>query len=178
MVSNQIPIHRLTLLLVLWLGFFNPSQAAEQNEQELIHQLMDDFHHAADQGDAQRYLSLFAEDAVFMGTDDWERWPVKEFTDYVHRHFKDGKGWSYEPVQRYVQIAPGAEVAWIDEIVESEKWGRFRGTAVILKQQSQWQIAHYSLSILVPNEVWEETSRIATQAFSKRGLPAGSKPEE
>ena len=44
----------------------NPTTAA-------IDAVLDDFHDAAAHGDKTRYLDHMTEDAVFMGTDEWER---------------------------------------------------------------------------------------------------------
>jgi len=115
---------------------------------ELIDKKMDDFHAA--QGDKRRYLNHFSQDSVFMGTDDWERWPYEVFAKYVNKHFKGGKGWSYTPVTRYTNLNSQKTFAWVDEIVESEKWGRFRGTAVLENTQQGWKLKHYSLTKLVP----------------------------
>lgn len=142
----------------------------------IINNKMDDFHHAADVGDKVRYLNHFAKDGVFMGTDDWERWPYDEFSQYVNTHFKDGKGWSYTPIKRHTTVNDQALFAWVDEIVESKKWGRFRGTAVLEKTDQGWKLKHYSLSVLVPNESWEAVSDITKQAFSERRVDAGVEP--
>jgi ketosteroid isomerase-like protein len=153
-----------------------PVQAA--TEEAAIAAVLDDFHDAADKGDKARYLGHFTRDGVFMGTDDWERWPLPAFSAYVDERFKDGKGWSYRAVERHVRLAPGGGTAWFDEITESPKWGRFRGTGVLLKQGDRWKIAHYAMSFLVPNEVWEEVSELARAAGAQRAretpvTPAG-----
>jgi hypothetical protein len=103
-----------------------------------------------------------------MGTDDWERWPLQEFTGYVDKRFKDGKGWSYQSLERHVNFSANGKTAWFDEILFSKKWGRFRGTGVLIKEHEDWKIAHYSMSILIPNEAWEEISKIATQTYKTR----------
>lgn len=143
---------------------------------ETINKKMDDFHDAADKGDAIRYLNHFAKDGVFMGTDDWERWPYDAFSKYVKTHFKDGKGWSYKPVKRFTSIGDQQQFAWVDEIVESKKWGRFRGTAVLEKAEFGWKLKHYSLNVLVPNESWEGVSEITKKAFEERNIEAGQEP--
>lgn len=143
---------------------------------ELIDNKMDDFHAAADQGDKRRYLDHFSEDSVFMGTDDWERWPYEAFAKYVNKHFKDGKGWSYTPIKRFTNFNSQKTVAWVDEIVESEKWGRFRGTAVLENTPQGWKLKHYSLTKLVPNESWVEVSGITKKAFTARTVEAGAEP--
>ena len=157
-------------------GFSHDSQPQNGNTAVVINQIMDDFHDAADKGDKVRYLGHFAKNGVFMGTDDWERWPYLEFSAYVNKHFKDGKGWSYTPVKRFVNFDKQHSIAWIDEIVMSDQWGRFRGTAVLEKIDLGWKIKHYSLTKLVPNESWEAVSEITQKAFTQRRVQVGEEP--
>lgn len=156
--------------------FAKDTQPLASTAIELINKKMNDFHDAADKGDAARYLNHFSEDGVFMGTDDWERWPYDAFSKYVDKHFKDGKGWSYKPVKRFTNVSSQQGFAWVDEIVESEKWGRFRGTAVLEKTEQGWKLKHYSLTVLVPNESWEEVSEVTKKAFGDRTVEAGVEP--
>lgn len=141
-----------------------------EGDKAAINEVMDGFHAAAAKGERERYLGYFTDKGVFMGTDDWERWPLRpDFEKYVTEHFKDGKGWSYTPVERHIAFAPGGQVAWFDEITKSEKWGLFRGTGVLLKQQGgDWKLAHYAMSVLVPNEAWVPISDLAKAAVKRR----------
>ena len=165
-------IDRLFLFLTLsTLLATAPLRAADESAAaNAVVAVLDDFHDAADKGDKARYLGHFTEDGVFLGTDDWERWPLPVFRDYVGKRFRDGKGWSYRAVERHVRVAADGETAWFDEIVESPKWGRFRGTGVLLRRGDQWKVAHYALSFLIPNAVGEEVSRLA-QAAERQATP-------
>jgi ketosteroid isomerase-like protein len=164
--------------ILLWAGsaFSKQASPAVENASSVISKKMDDFHDAADKGDKTRYLNHFAQDAVFMGTDDWERWPFEEFSKYVKLRFRDGKGWSYKPIKRYINFSAQGDLAWVDEIVESQKWGRFRGTAVLAKLGHEWKLKHYSLTVLVPNEAWQAVSEVAKNAFEERTVEAGVEP--
>lgn len=157
---------RLILLLTLpaLLAGTTLRAAGENPAVAAVAAVLDDFHDAADKGDKARYLGHFTADGVFLGTDDWERWPLPVFRDYVEKRFQGGKGWSYRAVERHVRVAEDGGTAWFDEIVESAKWGRFRGTGVLLKRDGQWKVAHYALSFLIPNAVGEEVSRLAQAA--------------
>ena len=129
---------------------------AAHHEEEAIGRVLDDFHDAAAEADKDRYLGHMTEDAVFMGTDEWERWPKNpDFVDYVDGRFRDG-GWRYRSVERHVSIADAGNVAWFDEVVYSETNGRFRGTGVLVKQDGTWKIAHYAMSFLIFNENWQD----------------------
>lgn len=146
--------------------------AADRNDtndsRAQINAVLDDFHLAAAAADRERYLGHFAPNGVFMGTDDWERWPLAEFREYVEQRFAGGRGWNYVPAQRVIDFADGGNTAWFDEIAVSERWGRFRGTGVLLRIDGAWKIAHYSLTALVPNERFEDVARIAGEGFTAR----------
>ena len=147
---------KLRKLLVLFL-FTGGLAVAAHHEEEAIGQVLDDFHDAAAHGDKDRYLGHMTDAAVFMGTDEWERWPKHpEFVDYVNGRFQDGAGWSYRSVERQISVADSGDVAWFDEVVYSEANGRFRGTGVLVKQAGTWKIAHYAMSFLIFNENWQD----------------------
>jgi hypothetical protein len=112
-----------------------------------------------------------------MGTDDWERWPLPAFTKYVRERFASGTGWTYVPEQRSVTIGPRDESAWFDELVVSERWGRFRGTGVLLIKDGVWKIAHYSLTALVPNERFADVAKVTTEGFATRAAQARTKDD-
>jgi hypothetical protein len=136
---------------------------------ESIGAVLDDFHDAAAHGDKSRYLGHMADYGVFMGTDEWERWPKNpEFTAYVDSRFKDGSGWNYRSVERNVQLSELSNIAWFDEVVFSETNGRFRGTGVLVLEQGEWKIAHYAMSFLVMNENWEEVIRLTKQTQAEK----------
>ena len=141
----------ITILLIF------SSALAEQQEENTINSVLDDFHSAAASADEERYLDHLTEDAVFMGTDEWERWPKNpDFRAYVNRRFQNGVGWNYESVERKVRISQAGNVAWFDEVVFSATHGRFRGTGVLVKIDDIWKINHYALSFLILNENWQE----------------------
>ncbi len=134
----------------------HPSRTGSVQDQahlapEAIHQVLDDWHAAAADGDEVRYMRHFGPEAVFLGTDASERWTLEEFGEYVALYFPQG-GWTYKPHQREVMLAPGARVAWIDELLVNEKYGTLRGTGVLRICEGQWRIVHYCMSFAVPNE--------------------------
>lgn len=133
------------------------ASASESDAEIAIGQVIDDFHDAAAHGDRDRYLGHLTDDAVFMGTDEWERWPKHpDFVNYVGSRFKDGSGWNYRSVDRKIRVADSGDIAWFDEVVFSETNGRFRGTGVVVRESDGWKIAHYAMSFLVLNENWED----------------------
>ena len=124
---------------------------------EAVGKVIDDFHDAAAHGDKERYFGHLTDDAVYLGTDEWERWPkYPDFDDYVDSRFKDGTGWSYKSVDRTIRFSTRQDVAWFDEVLFSETNGRIRGTGVLTRQSDQWKLEHYAMSFLIFNENWDE----------------------
>ena len=157
-------------LIILTL-FLSIAAVADNQDSELdaVNKVLDDFHDAAAQGDKQRYLDHLTEDGVFLGTDEWERWPKHpDFTDYVGSRFKDGVGWNYKSVERMVSFSVSADIAWFDEVLFSENNGRFRGTGVLSRQDGSWKVAHYAMSFLVLNENWEEVIELTRKTKEKK----------
>ncbi len=157
----------LPLLLAAGLACGAQHDAAER----AVASVLDSFHDAAANGDKERYLGHLTDDAVFMGTDEWERWPKDEFSAYVGTRFKDGAGWNYRPVEREIRISAAGDTAWFDEVVFSAANGRFRGTGVLVAEDGDWKIAHYAMSFLVFNENWEDVIELSrkTRADKEAG---------
>jgi ketosteroid isomerase-like protein len=158
-------------MLVLLTGLVAVASCAQPPtaQTEAIDAVLDDFHDAAAHGDKDRYLGHLTEYAVFLGTDESERWPKHpDFSDYVDARFQDGSGWSYRSVERQIQLSESADTAWFDEVVYSETNGRFRGTGVVVREDDTWKIAHYAMSFLIYNENWEEVIAITQQAAAQK----------
>lgn len=151
-----------------------PAWADDRQEAiDAIGSVIDDFHDAAADGDKERYLGHMTEDGVFMGTDEWERWPKHpDFVDYVNMRFQNGSGWSYRSVEREIMLAGDADTAWFDEVVYSETNGRFRGTGVVVSEDGEWKIAHYAMSFLIFNENWAEVIDLTNKT---RAMKEGEK---
>ncbi len=155
----------MAVKLIIFAAFLMPCVViAEHHEENIIGTVLDDFHDAAANADEERYLNHMAEYAVFMGTDEWERWPKNpDFAAYVKRRFKSGAGWNYRSVERKISVSPAGDVAWFDEVVFSEINGRFRGTGVLVKVDGVWKIGHYALSFLVLNENWQDVVELTKE---------------
>ena len=164
---NEKPVHPY-LAVVL----FCITSAAIADDSEALNAIgatIDRFHAAAARGDKGTYLDTLTEDGVFLGTDEWERWPkVPEFTDYVSGRFADGGGWTYRAVERNVALSDDGNTAWFDEVIVSSSDARFRGTGVLVKTDDRWKIAHYAMSFLVLNEIWEEVIRLNQQTRQQK----------
>ena len=114
------------------------------SEHARIEAVLDAFHAAAAAADEERYFATLAPDAVFLGTAPGERWAGQSFRDFVHSYFSRGKGWSYAPSARSVDIASDSLIAWFDETVENEHFGACRGTGVLRRDGDEWRIVQYN----------------------------------
>ena len=140
--------------LLTALVIFAPAKASPQAEaQAEAEAVLDSLHRYASEAALEPYLSLFTEDGVFLGTDRSERWPLVEFAPYVTARFATGTGWTYHPAERQLAFSDDGTLAWFDEVVVGTRMGPCRGTGVLRKTAEGWRIAHYSLTLLVPNEL-------------------------
>ena len=111
-------------------------------------------HQAASDADFDGYFDLYAEQAVFLGTDATERWTREEFMAYTKARFDTGTGWTYHMLERHVSVAPDGRTAWFDERLWNAKYGDCRGTGVlVLDGSADWRIAHYNLTFPIPNDL-------------------------
>lgn len=132
--------------------------------------VLDDWHAAAAAADEARYFGHFTPDAVFLGTDATERWTVEEFRRYAHPFFAKGKAWTFKAVERHVTLSKDGSVAWFDELLDTPNLGPARGSGVLLRVGGAWKIAHYDLSVPIPNALMKEIKqRIEEHGKSKSG---------
>ena len=118
-----------------------------------VEETLNQFHAAAAKADGAAYFALFAPEGVFIGTDATERWTVEQFKNFAAPYFAKGKGWTYVPKTRHVELTPQGDVAWFDEILDNQSYGVCRGTGVLRKVGGAWRISQYHLTIPVPNEL-------------------------
>ena len=123
------------------MGVKVPGAAAEN--------MLDDWHHAAAVADEARYFGHAAPEFVFLGTDATERWDLASFREFAHPYFAKGKAWTFVPRDRHVVV--NGDVAWFDEKLDSASYGECRGSGVLRKIAGEWKIAHYNLTIPIPN---------------------------
>jgi len=106
---------------------------------------------AAATADFNAYFNLMTSDAVFIGTDAAENWQVQEFKAYAKPHFDNGKAWNFKAVERNVYVNSDGNFAWFDELLNTQM-KLCRGSGVLRKVSGEWKIAHYVLSLVIPNE--------------------------
>ncbi len=140
---------RISLLMLLTITALQ----AQDQDREAVTSTLDALHLYAHEADGKKYFSLYTDDAVFMGTDATERWPIPEFKIYANARFNSGKGWTYTPTSRHIYFNENRDTAWFDETVVNAKYGECRGTGVLEKIGGVWKISHYNLTVPVPNDL-------------------------
>ena len=123
------------------------------DEQAAVDDVLSSLHRAAAQADGELYFSLFADDAVFMGTDASERWSVDEFKAFAEPYFSQGRGWTYHMKDRNIFVASDGQTAWFDEALWHDIYGTCRGTGVLVLTDGVWKIVQYNLTFPIPNDL-------------------------
>lgn len=154
-VAYKMMVRIISLvIIVMLLGCSSGQQQTKEIQKKAINTIIDDWHLAATEANFERYFSHFASDsAIFMGTDATERWTIAEFKPWAKPHFEDGQAWDFTPVERYIYLSDNGETAWFDESLDTPNLGPARGSGVLVKKQETWKIAHYNLSIPIPNAI-------------------------
>lgn len=142
---------RITRLLTFVFLLFFSSLQGQDGEKKAIENVLDTWHKAAATADFNAYFGLMAEESVFIGTDATEHWNKQEFMAFSKPYFDAGKAWDFKAVDRHVFIDKTGEIAWFDELLDT--WMQLcRGSGVLVREGGEWKIAHYVLSMTVPNE--------------------------
>jgi ketosteroid isomerase-like protein len=131
-------------------------------------EVLDLWHLAAARADEAQYFSLMTPDAVFLGTDATERWTLDQFRAFAHPYFAKGKAWSFRALKRTVAFNGDRTVAWFDEALDTPNMGPCRGSGVLVKVGKTWRIAHYNLSVPIPNALMGQVKALIEADAKKR----------
>jgi hypothetical protein len=142
-----------------------PAMTLADDQRAAIDALIDGLHQDAHEGNFQTYFDRYTPDAVFLGTDKSERWTIDQFKAYAGPAFEDGHGWTYSVKERNWE--GDGNTRWFDEVLLNDKLGHCRGTGVVELIDGEWKIAHYALTMLVPNDIAAE---VGTQTQRADGI--------
>ncbi len=135
--------------LFIFLSFLLTTSAQTDSRSQAVSNTLDNWHDAASRAQFNDYFDLMTSDAVFIGTDATENWQRKEFEEFSKPYFDRGKAWSFTPIERNIYFING--VSYFDELLDTQM-GVCRGSGVLKNINGNWKIAHYVLSIAVPND--------------------------
>lgn len=156
-------LHRFGLLLItqyLFMACTDKKIPVDHAQTRLkIEALLDSFNVAAGRADFNTYFSYYADSAVFCGTDATERWDKDSFMQWAKPYFDRGRAWNFTSVDRHVYIAPDGQMAWFDELLQTQM-KICRGSGVLVKKDTVWKVAQYILSTTVPNRIVDSVTRM------------------
>lgn len=155
-----------TSLIIL---FFNVINSQELNEQ--INNMLDQWHKDAAESNFDAYFNKMSDNGVFIGTDALENWTVAEFKEFTKPFFVEKNTWDFKTLERNIYFSPDNSMIWFDELLDT--WmGICRGSGILIKDENNWKIAHYVLSVSIPNEnikeviaIKEENDKIMIDLF-------------
>lgn len=139
------------ILIVLALTLSTACFSQKKTDKEQIDNVLNTWHQAAAEAKFDAYFSLMTKDAIFIGTDPTENWQLDTFKSFAKPFFDKGTAWDFKTVERNIYFSDDGKVAWFDELLDT--WMKLcRGSGVLKKENGQWKIAHYVLSITIPND--------------------------
>lgn len=145
------------MLLVLFSGSISFAQKAKYE----ISGVLDSLNARAARADFNAYFALYADSAIFMGTDATERWHKHEFAAWSKKYFDRGKAWNFTSVKRAIYVDAGEQFAWFDELLYTQM-KICRGSGVLQRVKGQWLILQYTLSATIPNSLMDQVSILKT----------------
>lgn len=141
-------------ILLLAISALSFGLQAQETEKEAIDALLTAWHQAAAGADFEAYFEAMTPEAVFIGTDAGEHWDREAFMAFSKPYFDQGKAWDFKALQRHIYLSRDGQMAWFDELLDT--WMQLcRGSGVAVKTPQGWKIAHYVLSLTMPNETIE-----------------------
>jgi hypothetical protein len=130
-----------------------------------INQLIDQWHKDVASFEYDAYFNKMSENSIFVGTDASEVWTKLEFQSFCKPFFEKKSTWNFKPIKRNLYFGMEENTAWFDETLDT--WmGVCRGSGVVTKIGKDWKIAHYVLSVVVPNEDIKEVVSIKKERDS------------
>ncbi|HET8839081.1 MAG TPA: nuclear transport factor 2 family protein [Flavobacteriaceae bacterium] len=130
---------------------------SDENPKNEIENTLNNWHKAAAAANFDAYFSFMAENSVYIGTDATEYWNLKEFKKFSEPYFKSGKAWDFTSLERNIYFSENQETVWFDELLETHM-GICRGSGVMVNENGSWKIAHYVLSMTIPNDATKEVA--------------------
>ncbi|WP_452220534.1 nuclear transport factor 2 family protein [Lacinutrix salivirga] len=169
---------KLLLIIILFVScksslVENTSESIQQIKKEVTTSL-DNWHKAAANADYDAYFNLMTQKGVFIGTDASENWQNNAFKTFSKPYFDKGKAWSFTPLERHIYVSEDKNTVWFDELLDTQM-KLCRGSGVLLKENNTWKVAHYVLSIAIPNanvsevvKIKKESDNLYTQKLKTR----------
>ncbi len=152
MINKTIIIALISILIFSCNTQTKQQEPLPQINKEEVNIFMDNWHMAAAEANFDAYFNAMDSDAVYVGTAAEEVWSKADFASFSKPYFDKGKAWSFKAINRNVYFIENSNIIYFDELLDT--WmGQCRGSGVLqLNSKNQWEIKHYVLSLVVPNE--------------------------
>lgn len=132
-----------------------------EKQKEKVDSFLAEWHQNAAQADS-KYFDQMTKNGVYIGTDATELWSTEEFKKWSQRFFEEKNTWNFTATERNIYFSESGKTAWFDELLST--WmGTCRGSGVLIFENNEWKIAHYHLSITIPNEKVKEVIELKNQ---------------
>lgn len=82
--------------------------------------------------------------------------------EWARPYFDRGKAWDFTTIERNIFLSEYDHLAWFDELLDIQM-GICRGSGVLVKENGNWKINHYVLSIAIPNDRVEEVTSLKNE---------------
>ena len=148
----------ILLFSIMLLGSKSFSQNTDSDKKK-INATLDSWHKAAANAEFDNYFSYMTSNGVFIGTDATENWQLDAFKTFSKPYFDKGKAWNFTSLQRNIYFDKSQNTAWFDELLDTQM-KICRGSGVLIKEGKNWKIAHYVLSMTIPNDHTDEVVKI------------------
>ena len=139
--------------------------ASSEEVKEEIDSNLNLWHEAAANANFDAYFNLMTKDGIFIGTDATENWQNEAFRAFSKPYFDKGKAWSFSAIQRNIYLSEDNSIAWFDELLDTQM-KICRGSGVMKQEDNTWKVAHYVLSIAIPNDNVSEVITIKKESDS------------
>ncbi|SPZ92216.1 Uncharacterised protein [Sphingobacterium multivorum] len=127
--------------------FVFPTNA--QQPMDEINGLLDRWHKTSGEVKYGPFLNVIASDGVILGTDHDERWDKAHAEKFTDQYFNPKNAWTYTYDKRHISFNADSTTAWFDETFKINTKS-FRGVGVLSKQDNEWKLRQYSMSMSAP----------------------------
>jgi hypothetical protein len=128
-----------------------PNEETEMRD-TAVNLLVDNWHIAAATADETVFFGSMSDNAIYLGTDETERWTKTEFEEWSKKYFEREKAWNFKPRNRVLYYSADGQTAWFEEKLDT--WmGVCVGSGVLTRSSEGWKISHYHLGVTIPNDL-------------------------
>jgi len=160
-VQKKIELNKYLLILITIILFSQCSKKEINNipENEKIDTILNQWHKDAKESNFEPFFNRISKDGFYIGTDASENWTKKEFISFAKPYFDKQKTWDFKTIKRTVFLSKNKKTAWFNELLDT--WmGTCRGSGILEKENSEWKIKQYVLSVTIPNSEIKKVIKI------------------